>query len=393
MLQRLRSVVGDINRLRVILVVFFEEGFDVLIDRVRLSYLVPLTARIGCFFRRCRYSGKRKPPVSLSQHLRSALERLGPTFIKFGQLLSLRSDIIPPDYVRELQKLQSNAAPFPFDEVKKIIRDELGRPVKDVFKEFDPKPFAAASLSQVHRARLRDNTEVAVKVQRPHLRPIIENDIHILFFLASLAEKHIREIRHLRPVQFIKEFSEWTMRELDFSIEAGNAERFRENFGGDERFYFPEVYWDYTTKRVLTMEFIHGVDLSDAVKIKKIGDDPRMLALHGLELGLRQLFIHGFFQADPHPGNFFALKNNVLCLYDFGMVGYLDRAMRDKLANVFISFVDRDTDVTIEKMIELSAEHSAAASEEFVRKSAPQLSSWFYSKAEKKAWRRFFMNW
>jgi len=140
----------------------------------------------------------------------------------------------------------------------------------------------------------------------------------------------------------------------------------------------------------LTMEFIHGVELSDTAKIRKIGDDPRLLALNGLELGLRQLFIHGFFQADPHPGNFFALKNNVLCLYDFGMVGYLDRSMRDKLVNVFISFVDREADVTIEKMIELSPEHSAAANEEFSRKAAPLLSGWFYSRAEKKSLAKIF---
>jgi len=391
MLQRLRSVVGDINRLRVILVVFFEEGFDVVIGRGRLSYLVPLTARMSCFFRRCRYPGKRKSqPVSAPQRLRRALERLGPTFVKFGQLLSLHSDIIPPDFVKELQKLQSNASVFPFDEVKKIIREELNCDIKDVFKEFDVKPFAAASLSQVHKARLRDNTEVAVKVQRPNLRPIIENDIHILFFLASLAEKNIKEISHLRPVEFIKEFSEWTMRELDFTIEASNAERFCENFKNDERFHFPKVYWDFTTKRILTMEFVHGVELFDAAGIKKIGDDPRVLALNGLELGLRQLFIHGFFQADPHPGNFFALKNNVLCLYDFGMVGYLDRPMRDKLANVFLSFVDRDADVTIEKIIALSPEHPPAACEDFERKAAPLLGSWFYSKAEKKSLTKIF---
>lgn len=391
MWRRLKTVVGDINRLRVILVVFFEEGYGFLIERVRLSYLLPIKSRVICFFKKCRPSRiKTAPVISLPERLRIAFERLGPTFIKFGQLLSLRSDLIPHEYAKALQKLQSNASFFAFEQIKQIIHEEFGKEIKDIFKKFEEKPFAAASLSQVHRARLKDNTEVAVKVQRPHIRSLIEKDIHILFFLAGLAEKYFREISYIQPVKIVKEFSEWTMRELDFTVEASNAERFRQNFAQDERFYIPKIYWEYTSKRILTMEFMHGTALDDISKIKALGDDPQVLALNGLEIGLRQLFVHGFFQADPHPGNFFVLPDNVLCLHDFGMVGYLDRQLRDKLVAAFISFVEKDIDFCTEKMLNLSPEPQQKAKEQFVQKALPILGFWFYSQAEKKSLAKVF---
>ncbi|MBU4478701.1 MAG: AarF/ABC1/UbiB kinase family protein [Candidatus Omnitrophica bacterium] len=392
MLQKLKSVAGDINRLRVILVVFFEEGFDFLIEEVRLLYLLPFKARFYRFFRRHGYrrvSGRQKSNI-LPERLRHALERLGPTFVKFGQLLSLRPDLLPAEYIQELQKLQTKAGTFPFSEVRRIIKEDFGREIEAIFKSFEEKPFAAASLAQVHKARLKDNTEVAVKVQRPYVRETIQEDIHILFFLASLAEKYVREINYIQPVQIVKEFSEWTMRELDFSVEASNAERFRQYFGNDARYYFPVIYWDFSGKRVLTMERVRGVNLSDRGGIKRIGDDPRILALNGLELALRQLLVHGFFQADPHPGNFLALPDNVLCVYDFGMVGYLDRHLRDKLAAVFMSFIEKNVDHTVEKMLDLAPEYSLAAREEFVQKASPILSGWFYSKGSKQSMSKIF---
>ncbi|MBI4845823.1 MAG: AarF/ABC1/UbiB kinase family protein [Candidatus Omnitrophica bacterium] len=391
MFYKFRSVAGDINRLRVILLIFFEEGFGFFIEQVRLSYLLPFKARVFHFFWRHGHAVKDKQEViPLPKRLRSALERLGPTFVKFGQLLSLRSDIVPAEYIQELKRLRTEVAPFTFSEVKNIINEEFGKDIREIFKKFDQKPLAAASLSQVHKALLKDNTEVAVKVQRPNIREVIEKDIHILFFLASLAEKYVKEIVCLQPVQLIKEFSEWTMRELDFTIEASNAEHFHRHFGDDPRFYFPQIYWDFTSKRVLTMEFLHGVELTDAAKIKKIGDDPHTLALYGMELGLRQLFVHGFFQADPHPGNFFALKDNRLCLYDFGMVGYLDRHLRDKLISVFVSFVEKNVDYSVEKMLELAPEYSLQARENFIQKASPILGNWFYSKRKDKSIAKMF---
>ncbi|MFH1062684.1 MAG: AarF/ABC1/UbiB kinase family protein [Candidatus Omnitrophota bacterium] len=391
MLFRIKTVAGDINRLRVILVILFEEGFGFLIDRIRLPYLLPFKLRLFRIFRQCRPPCKSdKKAVLLPERLCRVFERLGPTYIKFGQVLSLRSDIIPPEYINQLEKLQSSASTFSFDKVKEIIKEEFSQDIAKVYKKFTKEPFAAASLAQVHQAQLADGTKVAVKVQRPEIRNIIQNDIHILFFLASLIEKHIKEITYIQPVQLVKEFSEWTMRELDFSIEASNAERFRQNFDNDERFYFPQIYWDYSTKRVLTMELIKGIKLSEVDRIKKTGNDPYTLAVNGLELGLRQFFIHGFFQADPHPGNFFVLENNVLCLHDFGMVGYLDRHMRDTLAAVFISFVEKKPELTSKKMLDLAPNSSLQSREEFEQRATPILSAWFYSKKPEKSFAKMF---
>jgi ubiquinone biosynthesis protein len=392
MFFKLGTVVGDINRLRVILVILFEEGFGFLIDRIRLSYLLPFKLRVLRLFRQCRPSCQvDEKAISLPERLCRVFERLGPTYIKFGQILSLRSDIIPPEYINQLEKLQTSAWTFPFGKVRSIIKEEFGQDIENLYEKFTKEPFAAASLAQVHEAKLADGTEVAVKVQRPDVRKIIENDIHILFFLAALVEKHIKEIIYLQPVQLVKEFSEWTMRELDFSIEAANAERFRQNFADDNRFYFPQIYWDYSTKRVLTMELIKGIKLSELAKMKK-GGDPYILAVNGLELGLRQFFIHGFFQADPHPGNFFVLENNVLCLHDFGMVGYLDRHMRDTLAAVFISFVEKNPELTAKKMLDLAPNFSLQSREEFVSRANPVLSAWFYSKKPGKSFAKMFYN-
>ena len=391
MLFNLKKVAGDINRLRIILVILFEEGFGFLIQRIRLAYLLPFELRILGLFRRCRpVLIKKERVVSLPERLCNAFERLGPTFIKFGQLLSLRTDVIPPEYIIELQKLQSNASAFDYGQVEKIIRQEFSKDVKELFDYFERVPFAAASLSQVHKAKLKTGEAVAIKIQRPHIREVVENDIHILFFLAGLLEKYIKEIVYVQPVQLVKEFSEWTMRELDFTVEAANAERFRNDFEFDDRFYFPEIFWDYSTRRVLTMELINGVKLSQLDEIEELGDEPYQLAVNGLELGLKQLFIHGFFQADPHPGNFFALKENILCMHDFGMVGYLDQGLRDKLSSVFVSFADKDAEVTAKKMLSLAPNYSLQSREDFMQRATPVLSSWFYSKKPEKSIAKMF---
>ncbi|MBU1086011.1 MAG: hypothetical protein KKD05_00655 [Candidatus Omnitrophica bacterium] len=388
---RIKAMVGDINRLRVILVILFEEGFGFLIERVRLAYLLPFKLRLLRMFRRCKPVCKlNEKVVSLPERLCRVFERLGPTYVKFGQVLSLRSDIIPLEYINQLENLQTNANTFAYEKVKEIILEEFDKDIGQVYKTFSEKPFAAASLAQVHAAKLADGTDVAVKVQRPDIRGIIENDIHILFFLAALVEKYVKEIMYIQPVQLVRDFSEWTMRELDFSIEAANGERFRQNFLDDQRFYFPQIHWDYSTKRVLTMELIKGIKLSDASEIVKSGGDPYVLAINGLDLGLRQFFIHGFFQADPHPGNFLVLKDNVLCLHDFGMVGYLDRHMRDTLAAVFMSFVEKNAELTSQKMLHLAPNFSLQAGEEFAQRAMPILSTWFYSKKLEKSFAKMF---
>lgn len=279
-----------------------------------------------------------------SEILREVLEKLGPTFVKLGQVLSLRADLVGEDISQELSKLQSDVNEFSYEEASRIIAEELGKDPEKIFKSIEKKPVAAASLAQVHLARLKNNAEVAVKVQRPHIRRTIEQDIHILFYLAHLAERFVPELRMYQPLRVVKEFADWTLRELDFKVEGNNAERFRFAFKENPHIKIPDIYWDYTTPRVLTMEFIHGVKANDLAGIKKLAVNPRQLALYGVGAVFQQFLIDGFFHADPHPGNFFALKGDVLCLHDFGMVGYLTPEQRKELVSCFVAFVDKDID-------------------------------------------------
>ncbi len=342
-------MIGDLNRLRKILTVIFEAGGGILVERIRLKYLVPLSCRIHCFFLRrpaekCLVQMGGGLQTISPAILREVLEKLGPTFVKLGQVLSLRADLVGEEISQELSKLQDNVTPFSYDDVRRIIKEELKQEPEMVFKSIEKKPIAAASLAQVHRAYLKDGTEVAVKVQRPDIRKIIEQDVHILFYLAHLAERFVAELRPFQPLRVVKEFADWTLRELDFKAEGNNAERFRFAFKDNPNIKIPLIYWNHTSTRVLTMEFIHGVKADDLDGIRKLGINARELALYGVGSSFQEFLIDGFFHADPHPGNFFALKGNILCLHDFGMVGYLTKEQRKELVSCFVAFVGKDTD-------------------------------------------------
>lgn len=344
-----KGKINDLNRLRKILTVIFEAGGGILIDRMRLKYLVPWSCRVHCFFNRadaskCLIKMVGENHVVSSEVLREVLEKLGSTFIKLGQILSLRADLVGEEISRELSKLQSDVAPFSYEEARQIIIQDLGHPPEEIFQFFEKKPIAAASLAQVHRAFLKEGTEVAVKVQRPNIQKIIEQDIHILFYFAHLLESFFPESRFFQPLRVVKEFADWTMRELDFKVEGNNAERFRFSFKDNPHIKIPLVYWNFTSARVLTTEFVHGVKADNLLGIKKIGVNQRQLALYGLDAMLQQFLIDGFFHADPHPGNFFALSGDIFCLHDFGMVGYLTQEQRKELLSCFTAFTDKDVD-------------------------------------------------
>lgn len=338
---------ADLNRLRKILVIVFESGGGLLVDRLRLKYLVPFWSRVRRWASRppagpelMRVEGTQpilSPPV-----LRSVLERLGPTFVKLGQVLSLRADLVGEELSAELSKLHSDVPPFPYETARQIIKEELGAFPEDLFQSFEDKPTAAASLAQVHRAFLKDGTEVAVKIQRPGIRKIIEQDIHILYYLAGLTERFVPEWRIYRPTSIVKEFADWTLRELDFSAEGHNAERFRFIFKENPSITIPKIYWEFTTPRILTMEFSHGVKSDEIEKVRAFGVDTKQLASIGVDAFFRQFFIAGVFHADPHPGNFFVMPDGSLCLHDFGMVGYLDQASRRELLSCLVAFVNKD---------------------------------------------------
>jgi len=385
----LKSKIEDLNRLRQIITVFFEAGFGFIIDRLRLRYLVPLRLRLSQRFKRLKAPAKPeiKPP---QVRLRESFEKLGPSFMKLGQILSLRPDLVGFEYAKELEKLQSRAATFSFEQVEKIIQKEFGRPIGELFKSFEKKAFAAASLAQVHRAVLKDGTQAAVKVQRPNVEETIKKDIHILFFLAFLLEKYIPESKPLRPTQVVKEFAAWTMRELDFKVEATNTERFRYNLKDEPDIKIPKVYWDLTSQKVLTMEFVDGVKLDEEERLAKMKLSRELLASNAVKVLLKQFLIDGFFHADPHPGNFFVLKNNIICLHDFGMVGYVSPEMRSEMVSYFMSFINQDMENSLKHLLDVAEVREGSDVEGFKQEVSSILSAWFYSPAKESIATSFF---
>jgi ubiquinone biosynthesis protein len=281
------------------------------------------------------------PELNAPQRLRLALQELGPTFIKMGQLLSTRPDLIPPEYLKELKKLQASVNFLPVEVIKAIIETELGKPIDDIFDSFDDKPLAAASLAQVHRAVLKGQ-DVVIKVQRPDITDITQADIEIMHSLAGLAERYSPMLYLVNSVGLVDEFAEQMKKELDFRMEANNLRRFGQNFAQDDTIHVPEVYMEYCTKRVVTMEFLDGINISDVQRLKAEGYNLRLIARRGANLGFKSTFQYGFFHADPHPGNVFVLPGNVIGLVDFGMMASLSLRDRERLAKLvyFISIHD-----------------------------------------------------
>jgi ubiquinone biosynthesis protein len=271
--------------------------------------------------------------------LRGALQELGATFVKFGQMLSEREDVLPPAWCRELAKLQDRVPPFDPAEARRIVERELARPIAELYVEFEDAPLAAASVAQVHRAALNDGTPVVVKVQRPGVEGEVEADLEILGFLARRAER-LAAWRRFDPVGIVQEFAESFRRELDFRVEARNAERFAANFRGEPAVYVPPPVAGLTARRVLTMAFSHGHRMLDAAAADP-GQRARLAKLF-VRLLLAQVFEHGLFHADPHPGNVFLLPDGRVCFHDFGMVGSLDAGERENLRALFIAVLAND---------------------------------------------------
>lgn len=337
----------SLTRLRFIAGVLFEYGAGTFVDRLDIKYLVPIRCRVHCFFRHNKKKGtcqkhRRKQKGLSPDDWCTILETLGPTYIKLGQILSLRADVIGEEMAEAFSQLQSSVPPFAYTHVREIIKSEFDRYPEELFDSFERTPIAAASLAQVHKAKTKEGQVVAVKVQRPDIKIMIDQDVQILSFFASLLEKHVPDSRPLHPTDIVKEFAQWTRRELNFRTEGHSADRFAAMFKGDQYIHIPSVYWDQTSQKVLTMEFIDGLHADDVQGMKRRHIDPEQVALHGIRALLRQFFVEGFFHADPHPGNFFVLKDDVLCLHDFGMVGQLSVKQREELLSCFIAFVDQD---------------------------------------------------
>jgi ubiquinone biosynthesis protein len=280
--------------------------------------------------------------IPTSQRLRMALEELGPTFVKLGQMLSTRPDLLPAEYIHELEKLQNKVAPVPTSVIKHVIETELGKTIDEIFERFDDAPLAAASLAQVHRASI-GGKEVVVKVQRPNITNIIEVDLDILADLAGVMERYMKGLYVLNPVGIAREFSENIHNELDFMTEARNMRLFTANFQGASFLHVPEIYPENCcTRKILIMEYIDGISLSEIDRLKAGGYDLKELAAHGADISFRSALEFGFFHADPHPGNVLVMPGNVICLLDFGMMGTLSSRTREKLGQLMYFIAEND---------------------------------------------------
>ena len=289
---------------------------------------------------------ERRRAASRGERLRLALEELGPIFVKFGQAVSTRRDLLPTDIADELAKLQDRVPPFPGSEARRLIEADYGKSVTEVFAEFDETPLAAASIAQVHAARLHSGEAVVVKVLRPGMHAVIERDLEVLKALAQLAQRYWSQGARLRPREIVDEYQKTILDELDLMREAANASQLKRNFAGSELLYVPEVYWDYCRTDIMVMERIHGVPISDLARLKAAGTDIARLAENGVRIFFTQVFRHNFFHADMHPGNIFVLIDDPArpryAAIDFGIVGTLDPRDQHYLAENFLAVFNRD---------------------------------------------------
>lgn len=341
-----------LNRYNQIIRVMFKYGFEDLIEMLHINqYLESGMQMIN-----------REPKEQIERHsrperLRMGLEELGPTFIKLGQLLSTRPDFIPPEYVNELSKLQDDVPPFSYADVEEIFLAETGKKPTEVFYRFDETPIAAASIGQVHRATLIEGQDVVVKVQRPNIDQIIAVDLEILDYLASLMEMYLSELQGHRPTSIVEEFARTISSEIDYTVEIANVQRFSRQFEGNETIRVPKVYREVSTERILTMENMKGIKASRIDSLREQGADLSLVAERGTNLIMEQIFVHGFFHADPHPGNIFILPEDVVCFIDFGMMGRLNRRDREDFTDLLFFIISRNERKVTDTVLKLTYQY------------------------------------
>lgn len=318
--------------------ILVRHGLD---DLIRKTHFLRPLRFFFYFFPR---SSDRSEP--LGKRIRLALQELGPIFVKFGQAVSTRRDLLPPDIADELAMLQDRVPPFPAEQAIEIMEKAYGRSVHEVFSRFDKEPFAAASIAQVHTAALQDGTEVIVKVLRPGVRQLIERDLDVLYAIAGLADKYWEHGKRLRPLEVVAEYEKTVINELDLMREGANTAQLKRNFEGSDLLYVPEVYWDYCRTEVLVQERIYGIPISDMTALRKSGANIQVLAENGVEIFFTQVFRHNFFHADMHPGNIFVQVDDPekprYAAVDFGIVGTLSPDDQQYLAGNFLAFFDGD---------------------------------------------------
>jgi ubiquinone biosynthesis protein len=353
-----RTTTRNLGRLSEIAQVAVRHGFGYWFETHRLTDLFP--RRGG----RMELDGQ---PSQRGQHLREMLDELGPTFVKFGQLLSTRPDVLPPDIIAELRGLQDDVRPFPFAEVEQVVEEDLGLSLDRLFVEFDERPIAAASIGQVHRAILPNGKSVAVKVQRPSAPRRIESDLALLYQAARIAKERVRALDFIDTRQLVDEFARSIRQELDYRLEARNAATFHRNFAGHPHVHVPRVHWSYTRSRVLTLEWLDGTQVADIDPNEWSLEERRDLAYLMTETWMTMIFRHGFFHGDPHPANVLVLgRADQIGLVDFGATGKLTDDDMSKLTRLFIDAASENVDALPRRLADLGVRYPKEREEEFL---------------------------
>ena len=315
------------------------------------------------------------------RRIRLVFEELGPTFVKLGQLMSMRADIFPPEYIEEFKKLQNCVPPVPFPEIQAVIERELKHPISELFISIEEESLAAASVAQVHAAELAEGELVVVKVIRPGIDKKIREDIRLMYYFAEKLENAFEIGQVIGFVNIVKEFERSIFRELDMHIEAGNIERFARNFKDSREIYIPKVYWDYTSKSILVMELIEGIRIDRIDELRALDIDPKEIAMIGLRSFSRQLMEFGLFHADPHPGNSIVMNDGRLGLVDFGIIGYLDEKTMLEIANVFLGYAEHNYDMVIEALVDAALINEETVNLKYFRNDLRDISEPFYGRS------------
>ncbi len=344
----LQTRVSYINRYREIAIAISKSGFGYIIEELGLDKVISLPRRLLI-----RQKDDEVQELTYAERIRLFIESMGTTFIKLGQIASTRGDLLPPELIKELEKLQSHVPSFPSDKVKTIIEDALGAPMDEIFMIFDEDPVGSASIGQVHRAMLLSGEDVAVKVQRPNIEKTVRTDLEILRHLATLAESNLEWARNYQVTDMIDEFSTALINELDYTIEARNMERISKTHKHDSRVIIPSIHWDYTTKEVLVMDFIKGTPINQFDKLDALNIDRSKVADTLAKSIFKQIFEDGYFHGDPHPGNVSVLNDGSLVFLDFGMVGRLTSDLKNNFGSLLISLMKKDASGVVKSIVKM----------------------------------------